>query len=163
MKEISLTKGYSAIVDDEDFERVSAFKWHAHESKSSKFYARRDVRKGKSKTRIFMHRFLMKISDPDVVVDHINGNRLDNRKENLRIASVTENNRNQTKIRSDNSSGYRGVALNSKTGKYVAYVTGSNGKRKHLGTFSKAEEAAKAFDKAAKEIYGKFCGKLNYE
>lgn len=163
MKEIELTQGYIAIVDEEDFERVNAFKWYAQKSKPGQVYARRERRINKKKVRILMHRFIMNVSDPNIQVDHKNGNKLDNRKENLRIASNQQNNRNHVMLKSNNSSGYRGVSLYKKTGKYVAYISNKDGKRKHLGTFEKAEEAAKSFDKAAKQIYGEFCGKLNYE
>lgn len=160
MKQIPLTKGMVALVDNEDFDNLSKYKWYAHESKKGQFYARYDA---PGKKRILMHRYIMGIEDRKIQVDHINGDKLDNRKENLRVASNRQNSRNHSKLKSNNTSGFRGVCFVKRTGKYVAYVRDTEGKRKHLGSFTDAVSAAIAFDKAAKEIYGEFCGKLNFD
>lgn len=155
-----------AIVDDEDFYRISAFKWYAHQSSASQFYARRDYRINGVKYKVYMHRFIMKVDEETIQVDHINGNRLDNRKENLRICSNQQNSRNKRVMRSDNTSGYRGVDYRKDPrykNKWSARITLPSGKKKHLGQFPTAEAAARAFDRAAKEIYGEFCGNLNFE
>lgn len=159
MVKIPLTKGMSTLISDEDFEEVKKFKWYAHESMPGQFYARSDF---PGRKRIFLHRFLMKIDNPKIQVDHKNGDKLDNRRENLRLATNQQNSRNQTKVKSHNTSGFRGVSFNKRANKFEAYIRTPDKKRKHLGFFSNAKEAAKAFDIAAKEIYGEFSGKTNY-
>ena len=105
-----------------------------------------------------MHRFIMKPKSNEYV-DHINGDKLDNRKENLRICTKKENQRNQ-KVRKDNTSGYKGVALMA--GKYWrAYITSGGSRQKHLGNFKTKEEAARAYDEKAKEYFGEFA-RLNF-
>lgn len=109
MREIELTRGYKAIVDDADFERVSASKWHVWTNPSSKTqYAVRNVLGPKGKTTTQgLHRFLM--SPPaHLEIDHMNGNGLDNRKSNLRIVSRAENMKNRQPA-SSNKSGASGV------------------------------------------------------
>jgi hypothetical protein len=159
MKSVKLSKGLFALVDDEDFEKVSAFKWSASTHKTP--YAIRSFGPKNHRQFEYMHRFIVG-ADPNLDVDHENGNTLDNRKENLRIASRSDNmkNRNHSVIA---KSGFRGVYAKKGAGKpwYARIV--KYGKVKHLGYFYTAEEAAKAFDKAAKEIYGEFCGRLNFE
>lgn len=91
---------------------------------------------------------------PATPLDHINMNRSDNRISNLRLASVTENNRNRVRQR-NNTSGHKGVSLHKPTGKYVAKLT-TNKVTKHLGTFSTLEEAGAAYQAAAKEMHGEF-------
>ena len=85
-KRIKLTKGMSTIVDDDDFESVNQYKWYF----SSTGYAERRHGKGK----LLLHRFIMNPKN-DLQVDHINGNRLDNSRSNLRLATRTENARNR--------------------------------------------------------------------
>ena len=109
-----------------------------------------------------MHRFILNISDESIQIDHVNGNTLDNRKINLRIANSSENASNKMRLSPQNSSGYRGVVWDKETGKWMAQIYKDN-KRKFLGRFDNKQEAAKAFDEAAKTMYGKFHGKLNFE
>ena len=168
MKEIKLTKGKVAVVDDEDFDSLSKFKWYARKDARIERWdaARRQYngggRKEKTKT-LLMHRELLGITDSKVKIDHINGNSLDNRKENLRIAKHFENSSNLQKERTNNTSGYRGVWLLKRTGKWQSKI-GYKNKRINLGSnFNTAEEAARAYDKKAKELFGEFCGKLNLE
>ena len=91
---------------------------------------------------------------PDVV-DHINGNPSDNRASNLRSASQSENMRN-VKVRSGSSSRYLGVSWHKASGKWVAQLRAKDGKRFHLGTFSSEEDAAMAYDTAARSHHGAF-------
>ena len=93
-----------------------------------------------------------------MVVDHINGDALDNRKENLRVCSYSQNSCNK-KIRSDSRSGYKGVVKVGK--KWQAYIgdpdTPATRKRRlYLGTYTTAEDAARAYDNRAKELYGDY-------
>lgn len=90
MKTIPLTRGHSVIVDDEDFERLSTHRWHAYPNKSG-VYACRTVH-GETDHKVRMHREILGLSPSrEVVVDHINGNTLDNRRCNLRACSMAEN------------------------------------------------------------------------
>lgn len=164
MKEIPLTKGKFTTVDDETFEVLVKFKWHC-----VKGYAVRNHYIGVAKIGavrlevIKMHRQITNCPK-ELQVDHINGNKLDNRKENLRVCTSRENTIN-SKIRSDSTTGFKGVTK-KKWGtkgqfKYCARITVEGGKRVHLGYFNKAEDAAKAYDKAAKELHGEFA-RLNF-
>lgn len=96
MQKIKLTKGYEAMISDGDFERVSALKWCASiESRGTKVYAVRFEYKDKKKIKVRMHHFVLGIRGKDLpegyVVDHVNGDSLDNRRENLEIITQTEN------------------------------------------------------------------------
>ena len=93
MKQIKLTKGLFTLVSDQDFEALNAFKWQAsNESNGMKWYAVRFIYINKKKTKIRMHRQIMiSQSDTDKVVDHLNGNSLDNRRENLEVVTQKEN------------------------------------------------------------------------
>lgn len=150
-KSISLPHGEIALVDDEDYERINAHKWHV----SSGYAVRRIAPLAPT---IRMHREVLSAPE-NMQVDHINRNRLDNRRSNLRIATKAENLRNKV-IYQNNKSGYRGVCWKTRDKKWAAQIN-INQKRKHLGFFSSAEEAARAYDKAAKEFYGEFAA-LNF-
>ncbi len=151
-KEIQLNRGYIAIVSDEDYERVSKYAWTILQNK----YAHRTPNKENPYGR--MHRFILQ-APPNVCVDHINGNGLDNRRENLRFCNQSQNLSNVGK-RSNNKSGYKGVTFESQTSKWRASIT-VNYRTKHLGRFNSPEEAAHAYDKAALELHGKFA-RLNF-
>lgn len=99
---------------------------------------------------IYLHRYIMK-PRKGYQVDHINGNRLDNRKENLRICVNGSNSRNKGQF----SGAYKGVHFASKQNKWVAQIT-KNYKMHHLGTFVSPEDAAIAYNKAAKRLHGKY-------
>lgn len=164
MKEIPLTKEMVAIVDDEDFEKVSKYKWHAGQC-GNKIYGKTGNGKPNS-VRMYMHRFILNVTDSKIKVDHIDGNTLNNQKHNLRHASQHENIRHRSGMRKGNTSGYRGIKKDKRSGQsknpWIARIS-VDSKTKYIGSFSTAEEAARAFDKAAKEVYGEFCGKLNFE
>lgn len=152
-KQILLSKGKVTIVDDEEFDKLSQNKWYC----SHYGYAVRTYRNGKKRGMYWMHRQIMNCPD-NMEVDHINGNRLDNRKENLRLCSRLENCKNiSTPI--TNNSGYKGVSLDKRRGKFRAYITIEN-KQKWLGYFNTAKEAAVKYNEAAIEYYKEFA-KLN--
>lgn len=129
-KKIKLTQGKHAIVDDEDFERLSQYKWYYHHEG----YAVRNSKENMRRRLISMHRIINNTPDGKVT-DHINGDKLDNRKSNLRSCTHAENARN-SKLRSDSSSGMKGVYKIIKKSKYTYWcgrVTGvRNGKQKVL-------------------------------
>lgn len=151
MKEVVLTREKVAIVDDEDYERVSAFKWQARKGKrDSTWYARKSG-------SVLMHRFILGLLPQGPKVDHKDGNGLNNTRQNLRIASVLENNRSRGMAR-NNTSGFKGVRCLG--GRWYAYIS-INGKAKHFGGFASAEEAARGYDCLAVEHYGEFA-RLNF-
>lgn len=153
MKKIKLTQGQFALVDDADFEELSKYKWSACWDKTvNNFYSY--GRPFKKKKRVSMHRFIM--GEPKgKTVDHINRDTLDNRRKNLRICSNEESNRNQG-IRTDNSTGYKGVDFHKATKKYQARIQTKEVGRINLGVFKTVEEAAKEYNKAAIKYHGQF-------
>lgn len=150
-KTIQLTQGKVAIVDDEDYEELSKYKWHYH----AKGYAARGttVSEGLGRLYIFMQRQILN-APKDMQVDHINRNRLDNRKSNLRLATRAENSRNSINS-SKNANGYRGVKFDKRYGSWSAQIE-VDGKHMHLGTFESSDVAARAYDEAAIKYHGAF-------
>jgi len=150
-KLIKLTKGKFAIVDSEDFEWLNHWKWHAAKSGN---YAGREEAIGGGKSRfILLHRLIMGAIGK-VQVDHKNGNGLDNRKENLRLCSNKDNQRNH-KLLVTNTSGFNGVSWNKDRKKWEACISVDH-KTKHLGCFHDKLEAAKSYNKAAIIYFGEF-------
>jgi hypothetical protein len=149
---IPLTQGKIAIVDVEDYEWLSRWKWRIHEGRNYP-YASRIIRIGKGEQKhIKMHREILGLTNPQIWVDHINHNGLDNRKNNLRIASKRLNAIN-TSMRLDNTSGYRGVSKNSKVNKWQAQIF-HNKRVLHCGYYTNIEDAARAYDVAALRFRG---------
>lgn len=155
MKTIELTKGYQAIVDDEDYEKVSQYKWHI--AKGKKLYATRSLSKNIRGRKALqnMAAFIIEVP-PGFVPDHINANGLDNRKCNLRVATISQNivSRRRMDRERGYSSRFRGVTLQYGK-KWIAAIK-VNGKRKHLGVFPCQICAAFSYDMAAIETYGEF-------
>jgi hypothetical protein len=150
---IPLTRGLFAIVDAEDYPRLSRYTWFA-EGTCKNFYA---VRKENGKS-IKMHREIMNAPD-HLVVDHIDHNGLNNRRENLRVCTFAENCRNLRSSRHKTSK-YKGVHWRKRCKKWAAQITCEN-KSYHLGYFTDELAAAKAYDKAAKKYHGDFAS-LNF-
>ena len=149
-KEIPLTQGKIAIVDDEDFELVIQYKWRSHKGRNT-FYARSD-KVG------YLHKFIMS-PDQGMQIDHRDGNGLNCIRSNLRIATCSQNATNAG-VRKNNTSGYKGVHFKKNEGKYEAYIT-YNGKRIGLGLYEDSRDAAHAYDHAAREYFGEF-SKTNF-
>ena len=149
---VTLTKGKEAIIDSCDIGTVKEFGWHAL-SPADLFYAARGVHIGGKKKVLLMHREIIG-AEKGVHVDHINGNGLDNRRLNLRIASHAQNMRNR-KINANNKTGFKGVSFDKKYNKYMPCIR-INGKTKHLGSYDTAEEAYSAYCKASAELHGEF-------
>lgn len=155
MKEIELSQEQTTIVDDEDFEYLNQWKWFAVWSECIKgYYVMRSqhigVINGKRKQgSVYMHRLIAK-APKGKVVDHINHNTLDNRKENLRIASYYQNQQNRKKR---GTSKYPGVSWDVPKQKWRPRIK-VNGIHKSLGYFDDEREAAKAYEKACRELIG---------
>lgn len=153
MKEIIISNGEIAFVSDEDFDYLNQWQWH----KSDKY-----VERGEKGIAIRMHREVairMGI-DTSQNIDHKDGNILNNQRENLRSATKSQNQAN-SKIRKDNSSGYKGVSFYRNYRKWVAQIR-VKGRNMILGYFSTPEEAALTYDKAARKFFGEFA-KCNFE
>jgi len=147
MRTIDLTQGQVALVDDEDYEYLNQFNWCYYRTG----YAGRSSKISLGKRYvILMHRQIMNTPD-GMDTDHINHNKLDNRKENLRVCTGAENLCNRYKWEGKK---YKGVYI--EYGKYIFASITKNRKQIRLGSFPTLEDAARAYDKAAKEIHGKF-------
>jgi hypothetical protein len=147
MREIKLTRGKVVIVDDKDFETLSVFKWFC----GSDGYAHRWLRVSEGATKhklVHMHRVV--INAPiGMDVDHKNYDKLDNRSENLRICTRSQN---IARAHPHSKNGYKGIWLHKPTNKWVAHIW-YGGKNHNLGCFKTASEAAMAYQNSANEIY----------
>jgi len=143
---IPLTQGEVAIVDPDMVPRLSQFVWFIT---PSGYAARNPSKSARVRRQIYMHRTICRAS-ADLEVDHANHNKLDNRRANLRPATCQQNAANAP-LRSDNTSGYRGVTRCTKTGRWQARVG-----RSHVGRFDTPEEAARAYNSAARVRFGEF-------
>lgn len=149
-REIPLSQGGVAIVDAADYDAVIAFTWRELK-RNHTFYVTRPVRKTDGGwTAQFLHTFLTGLP----LVDHRNGNGLDNRRANLREATHAENMRNRGPL-STNTSGFKGVSPDKTRGKWRAQIQ-VDGKVYRLGCYATAEAAALAYDVAAVELHGEF-------
>lgn len=150
MKTIPLTQGKIALVDDEDYERVSAFKWYAHKNYRTFYALRHTPWKDGARQVIRMHSFIMGIP----YVDHVNCDGLDNRKKNLRSADSRQSSQNRRK-ELNSCSRFKGVSWDKKH--WRARIKGTIS----LGNFDSEEAAARAYDEAAKKLFGEFA-RLNF-
>lgn len=155
---LPLSKGQVAIIDVADFEDLARFKWHVTWAETAKtFYAYRNRKvtewiEGQSH-QISMHRQIM--GEPEgLEVDHRDGNGLDNRRHNLRVATHTQNSHNSRRL-STNKTGVKGVHFEAQTQKYRAEII-AHKKHIRLGRFSTLEEATEARRRAAIEYHGEF-------
>lgn len=158
---VPLSKNRVAIIDAEDAERVFLHKWSCFTNKSGAVYAQTSPKKvhrtpGQPKM-VFLHRYIME-APHGMQVDHVNGNTLDCRRQNMRLATAAENCRNRGRRSIGSTSPYKGAYLLN--GKWAARI-GSAGKVIFLGYFKSAEDAALAYDRAALELHGEFA-RLNF-
>lgn len=151
---ISLTQGKVAIIDAADFERINQWKWHAVFKKHRDTWcAARTVRNGKKCRTVLMHRVIL-VAPDGMDVDHRDGDGLNNRRSNIRVATKQQNNFNKA-IQRNSSSGRKGVSWNASCSKWHAYIS-VNRRKIYLGLFIDKEDAAKAYEDAAKAFAGEF-------
>lgn len=149
MKVIPLTQSKVALVDDRDYDFLSAFKWVAQKEEKT-WYAAKRVWIGNKWTLALMHRMILGF--PKIEVDHRDGNGLNNQRDNLRIATKGQNQHNR-RLGKNNKSGFKGVY--PRHGKWFSQISCNNVQR-HLGSFDRAEDAAKAYDAEAIKLFGEF-------
>jgi hypothetical protein len=150
LKRIQLTHGKFAIVDDEWYEYLNQFTWQArYDRTTGKYYAARQV----NRRFIYMHREIVNAPD-DLHVDHANGDTLDNRARNLRLATSAQNAWNRDKYK-NNTTGYKGVTYDKERDKFRAQIT-VHRKPINLGRFNDPREAALAYDWAVRQYHGPF-------
>jgi HNH endonuclease len=150
---IPLSQGQSALVDDEDFEWLSKYKWGFYGPKN---YAQNGARNRKPQT-ILMHRLILD-APKGLVVDHIDGNGLNNQRSNLRLATRRQNAHNRPK-QANNQSGFKGISKHHRRWKATIRA---NGKCIYLGLFKTAELAGAVYDQAALKFHGEFA-RMNTE
>jgi hypothetical protein len=148
-KHIQLKHG-TAIVDEQDFDKIKDYKWSSIFCGKAKAPYAVSSHFGKI---VYMHRIVVDAKS-DQFVDHIDGNGLNNSRENLRFATTSQNNMNQSK-RSDNTSGHKGISWCPDREKYQVYIN-IDRKRKSLGRYKTLEEAIYVRDQAVKAHYGEF-------
>lgn len=153
VKSIPLSQGYSMIVDDHWYEELNKYTWYYHEG----YGLRKERVPGeKNKWKAFRaHRVILNCEDPELVVDHINGDKLDNREENLRVATRGENNRNVKKTWTS-SSQYKGVTYQKGQDKPWIAQIGFGRERIYLGAYYHEQEAANIYNLAAQQLFGQF-------
>lgn len=153
MKEITLTRGLVTLVDDEDYELLNSMKWYA-EKYTHTFYARKRI----NNKLVSMQNYLLGVSSP-LRVDHIDGNGLNNQRNNLRVCTHRQNMLNVGKRRINPTSKYLGVHYDKSRGRWMVSI-GINYKCVHIGRYDSEIEAALAYNEAAKKHHGEFA-KLN--
>ena len=146
----ALANGASALIDSEYLDLVQSFRWTAIRAKSKYggFYARTD------KPFLAMHRLIMGVNDPNILVDHENHNGLDNRKENLRLITPKENMWN-ARPKIGGSSSYKGVTWHKHKRRWNARIYFNN-KMIQLGYYKSEQDAGSAYDAAARELFGEY-------
>jgi hypothetical protein len=157
-KAISVAKGMKALLDSKDFAAVSKFDWTAWKIRGRIFVARTVLARGARKKQ-YLHAFLLKPGRGKNVI-FLSGNRLDFRRKNLAVTDAQGRSAHRKISKKGNSSRYRGVSWHKKSGRWQAVIKNRE-KLEWLGNFSSQKEAAHAYDKRAKQLYGKFAS-LNF-
>lgn len=152
-KQIELTQGKVTLVSDHRFEYLSQWNWHALFN-GKRWYAVRKEGLSLFRKTFYMHREIMGTTNPEIKIDHWDGDGLNNQDENLRECTTAENGRNRGKTK-NNTTGFKGVNLNKQSKKFRAEIW-VDGKKICLGSFTNIEDAALAYNEAAKQYHGEF-------
>ena len=148
-----------ALVDDEDFEYLNQFKWRPVKAGNT-FYAKRHLYTNGKRTTITMHREILGTKNKLICIDHINCNGLNNQRKNLRTCTRQQNQMNRAKANKNSTSKYKGVCWDKSRTNWMSTIH-INRIQINLGRFNNEIDAAKAYDKAAKELFGEFAN-LNF-
>lgn len=159
MKEIKLTKGQVALVDDDIYDELNSHNWFAVKH-GNNYYACRRLWNGGHPICISMHRVVMGIADKSIHIDHKDCNSTNNQRFNLRICTRFENQAN-AKAGVNQSSKYKGVTWYKRGNKWHCKIQYHN-QRIHLGYFNNEDDAGRAYDKKALELFGEFA-RLNFQ
>ncbi len=155
MKEIKLTQGKIALVDNEDYEFLMQFKWYARfDKKGNYFYAVRSLKINGKQTTILMHRVIMGVIDSKIHIDHVNHNTLYNCKSNLRVATTSQNQANR-RSQKNSTSKYKGISWHKRDNNWQVSIQ-KDKKTFHIGGFENEADAALAYNKKALELFGEF-------
>ena len=148
---VPLTRGLEAIIDVDDIHLIDRFNWHARPGTRT-HYAARTRRPEKPRVRNMQNQIMQ--PDAGFIVDHIDGNGLNNRRCNLRFATIGENNRN-IRMTAANTSGRKGVDWHKRCKRWRAQIK-FEGKKIHLGYYSNVEDAHAAYCAASERLHGEF-------
>lgn len=163
MRRVGISDGYTVLIDSEDAELIAGFNWRPLRLDKGKVYAHA----WRGDLHLYMHRLIMGFP-ADREVDHINGDGLDNRKDNLRPATHSQNlaNTGKPRLSRQPTSRFKGVCWDKSRGKWTVFIgtgrTAQTGKRRSLGRFDDETAAARAYDAAAFQQWGEFA-RLNFE
>lgn len=160
MKEIPLTKGYIAIVDDEDHAFLSQWRWHVCIGPKHVYAMRNSAPSNGKRHHIMMHRELCPVAD-GYEVDHINGNSLDNRRDNLRPVTRSQNMWNRAP-NINGKSRYKGVCWHKQHQKWIASIQ-VNKRKYHIGLFTSEDDAGRAYAERAALEFGEYNRECNNE
>lgn len=153
MKEIKLTQGMVAFVDDADYEYLNQWKWYTRKTANTSYAQRGKRTRGKLVT-INMHRLILGLTDPNELCDHIDGNGLNNRRSNIRKCTVSQNAMNR-RVQKNNKLGINGVRFDPVYKKYGARITTCNNVV-HIGFFDTSNEVKEARIIAEKRYHKEF-------
>lgn len=155
MKTIRVSKGkYLTLVSDRDFRQLSKYSWHVIKERGGTKYAATSIKVNGRYKRVLMHRMIMG-EKLNFLIDHADGNGLNNTRENLRFCTYAQNNAN-SKVRSTNRVGFKGVKhIDNPTKPWLASIK-HEGQQIYLGQYARVEDAARAYNEAAKKYYGEF-------
>lgn len=153
MKIIPLTRGLSALVDDEDFQELSKHKWYAKSMRTGKFYACRDAWPNGKRVHIQMHREILGLGKGEQA-DHRNGNGLDNQRRNIRKCIASQNYANRDR-KQNTTSRFRGVSWFKRDSRWVTHISKFH-KTYNLGYYDSEIDAAIAYNRKAEEFFGEF-------